>query len=220
MDIGQITASSTTSSIVPEQKKSVVSSDFETFLKMLTAQVQNQDPLNPIDSSDFAVQLATFSSVEQQVLTNDRLLDIGDKIGATGLAQLANWVGMETRVVAPAYFEGSPITLAISTPTNTDQNILVVRNDVGVTVARTEIPVSVGAFEWAGVGENGMPFADGVYSFSLESFSEGKSIESDPIEVFTRVTELRYERDGTILVLQGGGTVNANLVTGLRKPRV
>jgi len=38
---------------------------FETFLKMLTAQIQNQDPMNPIASSDDAIQLATFSSVEQ-----------------------------------------------------------------------------------------------------------------------------------------------------------
>ena len=46
----------------------VLSSDFETFLKMLTTQMQNQDPLNPVDSTDYATQLATFSSVEQQVL--------------------------------------------------------------------------------------------------------------------------------------------------------
>ena len=46
---------------------SALSSDFETFLRMLTTQLQNQDPLNPVDSADFAVQLATFSSVEQQV---------------------------------------------------------------------------------------------------------------------------------------------------------
>ena len=41
--------------------------DFETFLKMLTTQIRNQDPLNPMEGSEFAVQLATFSGVEQQV---------------------------------------------------------------------------------------------------------------------------------------------------------
>ena len=54
-------------------EKPKISSDFETFLRMLTVQMQNQDPLNPIQSSDFAVQLATFSGVEQQVRTNDLL---------------------------------------------------------------------------------------------------------------------------------------------------
>jgi len=40
-----------------------ITSDFDTFLRMLTVQMQNQDPLNPIDSADYAVQLATFSGI-------------------------------------------------------------------------------------------------------------------------------------------------------------
>ena len=56
-----------------ETAPNVISSDFETFLKMLTVQMENQDPLNPTDSSEYAMQLATFSGVEQQVLTNDLL---------------------------------------------------------------------------------------------------------------------------------------------------
>jgi len=51
-----------------------VSSDFDTFLKMMTAQVQNQDPLNPIDSADYAVQLATFSSVYRRNKLNGLVL--------------------------------------------------------------------------------------------------------------------------------------------------
>ena len=63
----------------------VISSDFETFLKMLTTQMQNQDPLNPIESSDYAVQLATFSGVEQQVRTNQLLADLANQMGSSGL---------------------------------------------------------------------------------------------------------------------------------------
>ncbi|MDJ0822736.1 MAG: flagellar hook capping FlgD N-terminal domain-containing protein, partial [Paracoccaceae bacterium] len=77
-----------------------LSSDFETFLKMLTAQMQNQDPLNPVDSTDYATQLATFSSVEQQVLTNDLLRDLGASMGGNLMSELGNWVGMEALVRA------------------------------------------------------------------------------------------------------------------------
>ena len=56
---------------------SLIGNDFNTFLVMLTTQLQNQDPLNPIESSDYAVQLATFSGVEQQVRTNQLLQEIG-----------------------------------------------------------------------------------------------------------------------------------------------
>ena len=69
-------------------------SDYETFLKMLTVQMQNQDPLNPVEASDFAAQLANFSAVEQQVLTNNLLTSIEARLAATGVSQLAGWVGM------------------------------------------------------------------------------------------------------------------------------
>jgi flagellar basal-body rod modification protein FlgD len=60
------TATATTSQTQTKTASSGLSSDFETFLKMLTTQLKNQDPMNPVDSADYAVQLATFSSVEQQ----------------------------------------------------------------------------------------------------------------------------------------------------------
>ena len=62
--------------------RSQISSDFDTFLKMLTAQMQNQDPFNPIDSTDYATQLATFSGVEQQTRTNDLLTNLGSQIAS------------------------------------------------------------------------------------------------------------------------------------------
>ncbi|WOI52953.1 flagellar hook assembly protein FlgD [Parvularcula sp. LCG005] len=54
--------------------KPVMSEEFTQFLTLLTTQVENQDPLTPLDSTTFVQQLATFSSLEQQVQTN-RTLD-------------------------------------------------------------------------------------------------------------------------------------------------
>ncbi|MEM6649158.1 MAG: flagellar hook capping FlgD N-terminal domain-containing protein [Pseudomonadota bacterium] len=50
--------------------------EFNQFLQLLTAQVENQDPLQPLDSTQFVEQLATFSSLEEQVQTNDLLASI------------------------------------------------------------------------------------------------------------------------------------------------
>src|SRR3954471_14201390 len=47
--------------------------NFDTFLKLLTTQLQNQDPLTPMDSSQFTNQLVLFSQVEQQIAQNDKL---------------------------------------------------------------------------------------------------------------------------------------------------
>ena len=47
--------------------------DYNSFLKLLIAQLKNQDPTNPMDSTEYVAQLATFSSVEQAIQTNERL---------------------------------------------------------------------------------------------------------------------------------------------------
>ena len=78
-----------------------VTSDFEMFLRMMTTQMTNQDPLDPVDSADYAVQLATFSSVEQQVLTNDLLRLVSGQLGMSSMAQLAGWVGQDARAAVP-----------------------------------------------------------------------------------------------------------------------
>jgi len=115
MDIGTLSApqqANASGAFASASSTKEISSDFETFLKMLTVQMQNQDPLNPVDSSDYAVQLATFSGVEQQVQTNDLLRGLTALMGTSGMAQMASWVGKEARAPVAAYFGGSPVTLA------------------------------------------------------------------------------------------------------------
>ena len=104
-------------------QSATISSDFETFLKMLTAQMENQDPLNPLDSQDFATQLATFSGVEQQVKTNDLLKALSTNLGVSGLSDMAGWIGREARIAAPAPFDGSPIEVLPDPPISADSAI-------------------------------------------------------------------------------------------------
>ena len=82
-------------SVPSAAQTSAITSDFETFLRMLTVQMQNQDPLNPVDSNDYATQLATFSGVEQAVLTNDLLTTLTTQLNSSGLADMAAWVGKD-----------------------------------------------------------------------------------------------------------------------------
>jgi len=53
--------------------KASLSQDFDDFLQLLTTQLQNQDPLNPMDSNEFTNQLVQFSQVEQQINSNQKL---------------------------------------------------------------------------------------------------------------------------------------------------
>ncbi|MGC1506115.1 MAG: flagellar hook capping FlgD N-terminal domain-containing protein [Sulfitobacter sp.] len=200
------------------QTQPVLSSDFETFLKMLTAQARYQDPLEPIDSSQYAAQLAQFSMVEQQVLSNDLLTSLASQIGSGNMADLARWIGMEARTTAPVHFDGSPIEINPNPAAASDEVYLVVRDATGQEVQRLQLPVSAEPIEWTGVSNNGSPFPTGIYGFDIESRANGEVILLEPTETYGRIVETRLQDGDTVLILEGGSAILASGVDGLREP--
>lgn len=197
---------------------SALSSDFETFLTMLTAQMKNQDPLNPIESADFAVQLATFSSVEQQVKTNDLLIALSGQIGLGGLSELASWVGMQARAEAPSYFDGStPIDLAPAAQSGADAAVLVITDSTEEQVAKKLISPALESYAWDGTNEAGQSLGAGQYRFSLQSYAAGNLIGTDPVAAYSRVVEVQAGANGAMLTLEGGAKVPADTVSALRE---
>ena len=193
-----------------------VSSDFEVFLQMLTAQMKYQDPLNPVDSTDYATQLATFSGVEQAVLTNDLLKALTTQMTVGGLSDLASWVGREARSTAPAYFDGQPIELFPQAVGASDTQEIVVRDASGAEVQRIPFLSASESFVWAGVLPNGAPMQQGLYSFQIVGKANGEVTGQAGVDVYSKVNEVRIEGSQTMLIMQGGASVAANNVTALR----
>jgi flagellar basal-body rod modification protein FlgD len=215
----QITTTPALTTATPQTKdRTNISSDFDTFLKMLTAQIQNQDPLNPIDSADYAVQLATFSSVEQQTLTNQKLDSLAGLMNVQGMAQLASWVGQEARSTSPVYVDGRPITLSSTPQAGADRAVLVVQDADGNTVAREDISTSSATHIWNGTDITGNPLTQGLYTLSLESYNQGLQIGSGPVESYSRIQEVQTSPTGPRLVLSGGISLSADQITALRSP--
>lgn len=219
MDIAPYATSGPASARPPAvPAKPAIASDFETFLKMLTTQIRNQDPLNPTPADEFAVQLATFSSVEQQVLTNQLLQGLSGQLGG-GMAQIAGWVGLEARAQAPVRFDGAPVTVLPSPAPGSDSAQLVVRNANGREVARIAVPPVSDPILWDGTGAGGQTVLPGVYSFELVSFSNGVPTASSTPASYGRVTEARMENGQPVVLLASGTAVPAAEVTALRQPQ-
>lgn len=197
----------------PQSQSALASSDFETFLKMLTVQMQNQDPLNPIDSSDYAVQLATFSGVEQAVRTNQLLENLQSQFG---MAQLAGWVGQEARTAAPIYVDGRAVTIAPNPVTSADRAVLVVRDDRDRVVSREDISASADQMDWAGTDATDAQLPTGLYTLSVESYFGDNLLRTEPVEHYATIIEARGGANGTSLILQGGTQVLATEIRGLR----
>lgn len=217
MDTVSLTStSSQTTTSASTESTGTLSSDFETFLVMLTAQMENQDPLNPLDSQDFATQLATFSGVEQQVKTNDLLSALNSQLLTSNLGDMASWVGMEARMAAAANFSGTPLEIVANPPSFAQRAELVVKDENGNELQRTEIPVSDDPVLWAGVQSNGQPFEHGTYSFEIEAFSNDEVIDIHTPDVFMQISEIRSLDGSAVVVTSGGEIYPASFVTGLR----
>lgn len=195
-----------------------LSSDFQTFLTMLTVQMQNQDPLNPIESSDYAVQLATFSGVEQQVKTNDLLQALSTQMGLNGMSELAGWVGMEARAEAPAWFDGeTPVTLSPNPVQGADQAVLIVTDASGQTVSRETIAPTTEPLDWSGRDQSGAALPAGLYGFTLESYTGGTLTGTNTVETYGRIVEAQGTSAGPVLILRGGAEISTEAVTALRE---
>lgn len=197
----------------------MISSDFQTFLRMLTAQVQNQDPLNPMESGDFAVQLATFSGVEQQVRSNDLLAGVKQQLSQTSFAQMSAWLGQEARVSAPVNFHGEPEDIFVELPVGVDAAELLVYSQSGQIVQRLPM-LQGGTYEWAGLEEDGTPLPEGQYSFELLTYFEDQAVAGPPVQTYALITEVQQTAAGVVLSLVSGAEVAAEQVTSLRRPAV
>lgn len=192
------------------------SSDFETFLKMLTTQIKNQDPLNPMEGTEFAVQLATFSGVEQQVMTNQLLGQLLQGSGS-GLDQLSGWIGREVRTSAPVWFDQSPLTLDIRPELAADDAILVALDARGNELSRQRIGAGSGEIDWLGRDAQGALLPVGAYQFRVESLKDGEVIGTSEAEAYTRVTGAEIVGNVPRLILSGGATADVSEVSALRE---
>ncbi|TNJ42257.1 flagellar hook capping FlgD N-terminal domain-containing protein [Phaeobacter sp. B1627] len=218
-EISGLGTTSALSSSATQTATSALSSDFETFLTLMTTQAKYQDPLEPMDSSDYTAQLAQFSAVEQQVLTNDTLASMLTQLSLTNMSQLTGWVGKEVRAQAAAHFDGStPISVSPNPAAVADEVQLVIYDDTEAEVGRIELPVSAEPYMWNGEGTDGETLPDGNYTFVVESYSDDEVILSEIAEVYGVVEETQNVDGQVALILQSGTAILASSVTALRDP--
>lgn len=161
---------------------SELSKDYERFLSLLTAQIQYQDPLEPMDSSQFVTQLAQLSQVEQAVATNDNLKSLNTRIGSLVSVSGADLIGREVTVVSKQFgLENGVNDASFRVPegaASVSANIL----DKDGQVIRTLSDLSTDStklqsLSWDGKDEAGGALLDGEYVLSIAAKdAEGKDL--------------------------------------------
>src|SRR6266699_1874948 len=148
---------------------STLAGNFNTFLTLLTTQLQNQNPLDPLDTNQFTQQLVQFASVEQQLKTNDQLTTLVSLQQTAQSTQALTFVG-KTAVVdgSTAALTNGSATWELGVPTNANVTISIA-NSTGQTVFTGSYAVNVGnnqSFTWNGKGNDGTEWPDGKYKLT------------------------------------------------------
>ena len=204
-------------SVSSSARQSALTSDFDTFLKMLTAQAKYQDPLEPLDSTEYAAQLAQFSMVEQQVQTNEQLQLLNASLVSDHTSSLANWVGAEVRSAAPVSFDGAPIEFFFDSIDVSSDSALILADAKGNEVLSIALEAGETSFVWHGNGTNGLPVSPGALIGKVVTFRDGETIDSQVAEHYAFVREARLENGEIQLVLTNGQEVSANQISALRR---
>jgi len=199
-----------------EARESSVS-DFTDFLTLLTAQLRNQDPLQPLDSTQFVEQLASFSAVEQQVGTNEKLSRLVSQGEAQEVGQLGTWIGQTVDARDALYaLSGDGLTVDVPEQVGATSVEAIIRDSNGSTVARVEVEDPSQPFTWSGERDNGQQASPGNYGVAFAYQFENATPTQIEASSSGRVTEARIDSEGALLILDTGARIRPGDVSALR----
>jgi flagellar basal-body rod modification protein FlgD len=175
----------TAKSATPGVDKDTLAGNFQTFLTLLTTQLKNQNPLDPLDTNQFTQQLVQFAQVEQQLKQNEQLSTL---VALEKTAQSTMALGFVGATVAvdgqtAALTEGQANwTFSVPKPA---QATVSIKNATGQTVYSGNFGMNTGpqAFSWDGRDANGVQWPDGNYTLSIVA----KDASGQPVAVATEI---------------------------------
>ena len=168
-----------------EQQSVQLAEDFDQFLVLLTTQLQNQDPLNPMDSTEFTNQLVQFSQVEQAINQNQKLDDLVSlQLGSVSSVALG-YVGLDVNYISSEFtFENDPITVSYALDKEAIEAKVNIYNESGELVYSDFVSGDVGSneFVWDGTHMGGGIVEPGTYGVEIIGTDvEGESIDSSTV---------------------------------------
>ena len=171
--------------------QSSLAETFDTFLALLTTQLQNQDPLDPMKSEEFTQQLVQFAGVEQSINTNKKLDRLVQLQTSSQLNSAVSFIGKTVEVVSDQLLlKGGAAKISYGLDRNAAQTIISITDENGRTVRTVQGETAAGRheFEWDGRDTNGAEVPDGVYGFSVIA-TDGDEETIDTVAAsFGRVT--------------------------------
>lgn len=147
-----------------------IAEDFDTFLSLLTTQLRNQNPLDPLDMNQFTQQLVQFTEVEQSVKLNENIEQMVQLSAATAINGAVGYIGKEvTTSGESAQFRNGGASWTVTLGADSPNATFTVKNESGVPVFTQSGPAPGGSnvFSWDGQTDNGTVAPEGTYTLSV-----------------------------------------------------
>lgn len=185
-------------------------SEYNSFIRLLTAQVRNQDPLSPMDSTQFVEQLATFSSLEQLVNSNTALSNIASMISNLNGLMASQWLGEDVTFSSSWMpYTGSPATYSYEAPDGATKSVLTVKDADGNAVWTETLDPEKTVFSWNGqLTGGGTAAKDKMFEFVIDYYEDNTFKGTAVPNVITKVTDIVSEGGTLRLGTESGLTVD------------
>lgn len=171
MDLTALSAITSTASVASTDQSDLIQS-YDQFLQILTAQLQNQSPLEPMDANEFTNQLVQFSSVEQAIKTNDSLESLIALSASNEATSLVGYLGQNiTAEGAATTLQNGAATWQLSASDYASDTQVTIRNAAGSIVYTDEGTLEPGetSYVWDGTTNDGGTAPDGLYGITVEA---------------------------------------------------
>ncbi len=191
-----------------------LSADMDMFLNMLTTQMQNQDPLDPMDTSEYTQQMVQFSSVEQQIQQNATLQQILSTLSTQDMAKAASFLGTRAEFSTPVagLTSDEPAQWSWEADRSVSSLTATIKDTSGRVIETRSIPAgNAGEFAWDGTLSNGGTAGPGVYMLELEGADANGTKVPVGVRSSGTVDDVTLA-DGTIQLGVNGATMPATVL--------
>lgn len=204
---------------VGQSATTALSGNYETFIKLLTSQLQNQDPLAPTDTAAFTQQLVQYSQVEQQISTNSKLDSILGGITGQSSTQYVSYIGKAVQVTGDQLqLTNHAATVGYSLPDTAKDVSIDILDKAKNVIATFKGDSKLGdhSYVWDGTLKDGSTVTDGTYGFRVNAIgADGTALKGVTQNYTGVVSGVKSSTTGAVLDL-GGFTVSPGDVTAIR----
>ena len=189
----------------------------QNFLKMLTTQLQNQDPLNPMDSAGMTTQLAQLNMVDGINKMNTSMTNMLSQIQSSDFINMSGTVGKTALIAGNSLgFSGNPITVGVNLASDASDVKATITDSTGAVVTQTDLGAMAQGqndFSWPGLDAAGNALASGTYDISFTATAADGSALTPTSYTSSQVASIGKSGSDTMVTLADGRTVKSTDIT-------